>query len=100
MIRAENSRLPLRLSTRDLNPDLRPSALSTEPLHPFHPAPRRYAASGPLHIRVELLYQPIGFRWPHNLEAYKASEPQRFLHYYETDSSRTATTLAAAQPSR
>ena len=37
------------------------------------------SAPGPLHIRVELWYQPIGFRWAHNLAPYKAPEPQRIL---------------------
>ncbi len=58
------------------------------------------SATGPLRITVELLYQPIGFRWAHNLEPYKAAEPQRFVHYYEADSSRTATTLASAETTR
>jgi cytochrome c551/c552 len=57
-------------------------------------------AIGPLHIKVELWYQPIGFRWAHNLGPYKAAEPQRILHYYESDSSRTATVLAKAEATR
>src|SRR5205807_303467 len=39
---------------------------------------------GPFHIYVELLYQPIGFRWAHNLEPYSAMEPQRFVRYYDS----------------
>lgn len=58
------------------------------------------SATGPLHIKVELRYQPIGFRWAHNLEPYKASEPQRFVHYYESASDRTATTLASTETTR
>src|SRR5207249_3477580 len=27
-------------------------------------------SSGPFHIAVELWYEPIGFRWAHNLDAY------------------------------
>src|SRR3984893_9245637 len=32
-------------------------------------------AQGPFHIDVELWYQPIGFRWAHNLSPYTALEP-------------------------
>jgi hypothetical protein len=54
-------------------------------------------AAGPFRIDVDLVYQPIGFRWAHNLGAYGGSfEPARFLGYYEAMSSSTATTLAAA----
>ncbi len=52
---------------------------------------------GPFHISVELWYQPIGFRWAHNLAPYKADEPQRILHYYESDSRKTAVILAKAE---
>lgn len=55
-------------------------------------------AAGPFHIRAELWYQPIGFRWAHNFEFYQsAAEPQRFLHYYESESRRSAVILASAE---
>jgi hypothetical protein len=62
----------------------------------------RYSASlggaeGPFRIEVELLYEPIGFRWAHNLEPYRASEPQRFLGYYESMAKTAATVLARAE---
>jgi cytochrome c551/c552 len=66
----------------------------------IHYAVPANSATGPMHIKVELLYQPIGFRWAHNLAPYKAAEPQRIFHYYEADSSRTATVLASAEASR
>jgi hypothetical protein len=53
-------------------------------------------ASGPFHIEVELWYQPIGFRWAHNLGGYKAMEPQRFVGYYQAASKSTALLLATA----
>jgi len=53
-------------------------------------------AAGPYKVEVELWYQPIGFRWAHNLGAYQAAEPQRFLHYYEQDSAQSAVILAHA----
>ena len=54
-------------------------------------------ATGPFHIEAELMYQPIGFRWAHNLAPYKADEPQRFVSYYDSMSSATAAVLAKAQ---
>jgi hypothetical protein len=61
----------------------------------------RYSVStagvaGPFHVQAELWYQPIGFRWAHNLAPYSAEEPQRFVRYYESMSSDTAVVLARA----
>ena len=49
---------------------------------------------GPYRISVELLYESIGYRWAHNLEAYQAFEPQRFLGYYNAQASSLAKPLA------
>jgi hypothetical protein len=57
-------------------------------------------AQGPFHIDVELCYQPIGFRWAHNLAPYNAAEPHRFVGYYESMSSSSAATLAHASATR
>jgi hypothetical protein len=46
-------------------------------------------------VRVELLYQSIGFRWAHNLRAYDAPETQRFVRYYTESSSESAVVLAS-----
>jgi hypothetical protein len=55
-------------------------------------------AAGPFHVEVELLYQPIGFRWAHNLDAYRvAAEPARFLRYYQAMATGSATALASAE---
>lgn len=54
------------------------------------------SAQGPFHVEAELWYQPIGFRWAHNLGGYKASEPQRFVGYYESASQSTGIVLAKA----
>ena len=55
-------------------------------------------AVGPFRIEVELLYQPIAFRWAHNLDAYRsAPEPARFVRYYEAMSTGSATTLSWAE---
>ncbi len=54
-------------------------------------------ASGPFAVDAELLYQPIGFRWAHNLDAYRsAAEPRRFVSYYDEMASGTALRLAGA----
>jgi len=54
-------------------------------------------APGPFHIEAELWYQPIGFRWAHNLAPYREAEPQRFVSYYHSMSSSTAVLLARAE---
>ena len=52
-------------------------------------------AAGPFTIDVELLYQPIGYRWAQNLGPYKASmEPTRFLDYYRAMGAASAARLA------
>lgn len=49
-------------------------------------------ASGPFDIQVELLYQPVGFRWAQNLSRYNAPETKRFVSYY------TEAPLASSTP--
>ena len=57
----------------------------------------RSASSGPYQIYAELWYQPVGFRWAHNLESYKAAaEPQRFVAWYERASRKSAIIIARA----
>lgn len=50
-------------------------------------------------IQAELLYESIGYRWAHNLEPYKADEPQRFVGYY-TQAAGSAPKLVARAESR
>ena len=57
-------------------------------------------AQGPFHVEAELWYQPIGFRWAHNLGPYKAAEPQRFVGYYDSMGSATAVLLTRADARR
>ena len=54
-------------------------------------------AAAPLKIEAELCYQPIGFRWAHNLLPYNAAEPQRFVQYYKALSAESAVVLARAE---
>lgn len=62
----------------------------------------RYAADvggaeGPYRVRVELLYQPIGFRWAMNLADYDTVESDRFLSFYRGMSSATTALLATTE---
>ena len=54
-------------------------------------------ASGPFHIAAELIYQPVGYRWAHNLASYQAAEPQQFVHDYEQAAASSALVLAHAE---
>ena len=54
-------------------------------------------ATGPLHIVAELWYQPVGYRWAHNLAPYNAAEPKRFVSYYEQAAGQSALVLAKAE---
>jgi len=57
------------------------------------------AASGHFQVKAELIYQPVGFRWAHNLASYKTAETQSFVSYYEAASSKSAITLGEATAS-
>jgi len=65
----------------------------------------RYAVSvsgaGSFSVDVELRYQPIGYRWAHNLEGYSAAEPKRFVDYFNSmaaDSSVVVARTSIATP--
>jgi hypothetical protein len=50
-------------------------------------------------IEVELIYQPIGYRWAHNLGGYVSGETARFLQFFRALESSTATIVASATTS-
>lgn len=50
-------------------------------------------AEGPFRIDAALLFQPISFRWAHNLRPYDAFETNRFLAWYEAMAAHSATVL-------
>jgi hypothetical protein len=54
-------------------------------------------SAGPVQVRVELLYQPIGFRWARNLVPYDAPEPRRFVAQYESMSPQSSVVVATAR---
>lgn len=56
--------------------------------------------TGPYKVDVELWYQPIGFRWAHNLNSYDAMETHRFVGYYDANSAETAIIVARATATR
>jgi hypothetical protein len=51
----------------------------------------------PFQVAVELIYQPVGYRWAHNLAPYNAIEPQRFVRYYDQAAAKSAVVLAHAE---
>lgn len=53
-------------------------------------------ARGPFQVEAELWYQPVGYRWAHNLEQLDTAEARRFLPYYNAVSKRSAAVLARA----
>jgi hypothetical protein len=53
------------------------------------------AASGPLTVTAELLYQSIGYRWAENLRGYDAAETRRFVRYYGASAAASALQLAS-----
>jgi hypothetical protein len=55
---------------------------------------------GRLTVVAELWYQPIGYRWAHNLEPYKDAEPQRMVKYFEDSANNSAIVLAKAEVTR
>ena len=53
--------------------------------------------AGPFRVEAELRYQPIGYRWAHNLERYDAPEPKRFVGYYNSMSAGSSVVVATAR---
>jgi hypothetical protein len=47
-------------------------------------------------IDVTLWYQPIGYRWAHNLDGYRSTETERFLSFFRAMGGSTATVVATA----
>lgn len=52
--------------------------------------------TGPFRVEAELRYQPISFRWAHNLRTYDAPETRRFLTWFEEMSSGSSEVLSRA----
>jgi hypothetical protein len=56
-------------------------------------------ASGPFQIEAELLYQPIAYRWAHNLAKVNAPEATRFVALFASAARSSATRIARATAS-
>ena len=54
------------------------------------------AGRAPFTVEAQLLYQPIAFRWAHNLEQYTASEDKQFVSFYDSMPEGHTATLASA----
>lgn len=52
---------------------------------------------GPLQINAKLHYQPIAYRWAHNLDSYDAPETNRFAGYYDSMSSISSVVLTSTK---
>ena len=50
-------------------------------------------APQPYKLVAELWYQPVGFRWAHNLQGYAAPEPQRFVAEFDAAAAGSAVML-------
>lgn len=101
----DNRLLPAGFDKRSANPDVAVAGDAAEDPaftgggDTVHYSVALTGAPEPLQVEAELWYQPIGFRWAHNLEAYDAPEPRRFLSYYNAMSAQTAIVLARATAS-
>ncbi|MGB7296657.1 MAG: hypothetical protein WBC70_13820 [Candidatus Aminicenantales bacterium] len=54
-------------------------------------------ADGPLNVKAALWYQPIGYRWAHNLSQDKAEETDRFIRYYDEMAAASALLIAETE---
>jgi len=52
---------------------------------------------GPYSIEAELWYQPVAYRWAHNLGDQQAVEIDRFISYYEEMAGKSAVILASTK---
>ncbi len=99
----DNRILPAGFDKKSASPDIAVCGeAASDPAFIGGSATTRYeipagAATGHFSVKAELLYQPVGFRWAHNLEPYQAAEPQRFVKYYESASAKSAVILAQAE---
>ena len=58
-----------------------------------------HEAPTPYRVTAELWYEPIGYRWAHNLDHYDAPEPRQFSEQYDSLSAVAAAKIASATTS-
>jgi hypothetical protein len=96
----DNRLLPSGFDKRTAEPDIAVQGdAADDPAFTGGRARVRYSipvqGESPFAVEVELLYQPIGFRWAQNLKPYTAAfEPRRFTGYYDAMASGATATLA------
>lgn len=99
----DNRILPAGFDKNTASPDIAVrGAAAADPEFIAGSATTHYAiniggAAGSFRVAAELVYQPVGFRWAHNLAPYQADEPQRFVHYYDQAAAQSAVVLAHAE---
>lgn len=85
----DNRLLPIGFNLKSVDPDISP--------HGFAVGDSDFAAgndrltylvevndaSGPFTVKVELLYQSIGYRWAENLRSYNTELTERFIGFYD-----------------
>jgi hypothetical protein len=54
-------------------------------------------SAGPFTVRAEFWYQPISYRWAHNVSDHPSAEAERFLSYFEAFSTSSGVLLARAE---
>jgi hypothetical protein len=52
--------------------------------------------AGPFTVEAELMYQPIGYRWAHNLKPRSTAETDRFVSLFESKAGNSAVVVARA----
>lgn len=55
------------------------------------------AVTGSLSVSVEMLFQPIGYRWAQNLRAYDAAETRSFVDWYDESAAQSASHIASVK---
>jgi hypothetical protein len=85
----DNRLLPVGFNKATAEPDIAPKGAAADDADFAAGGDRvRYdvktgGAAGPFEVRAELVYQPISYRWAHNLELRPSAEADRFLSYYK-----------------
>lgn len=97
----DNRLLPRGFDRSKAHPDARAIGVNDDPTFEGGGDRIRYSVrigdgSGPFAVEAVLRFQPIGFRWAENLDAYKSPETQRFVAYYNAMSASGTEILARA----
>ena len=97
----DNRLLPRGFDKRSAHPDTAVVGAENDPSFEGGRDRIRYSvpvaeSAAPLTVEAVLRFQPIGFRWAKNLEAYDAPETRRFMNYYAAGSREASEVLTRA----